>query len=314
MRAELSAAPLLSGKSMKWLNYHHLLYFWMIAREGTVTKAAQALRLAQPTVSEQLKTFEASLGEKLFDRNGRRLVLTDAGQMVYRYADEIFRIGRELQDTLAGLPTGAPSKLRVGVSDVVPKLILHRLLEPALRMEEPVRVVCREDKTERLLAELSVSDLDLVIADSPLAGQARVRAFNHLLGECGVSFFAVPNLARKHRRQFPASLNDAPLLLPTENTLLRRSLDHWFDAIGVRPRIVAEFEDSALLKQFGQHGEGVFPAPSAIEDEIIAQYGVRVVGRTEHVVERFYAITVERRIKHPAVRAISIAAHERIFG
>lgn len=299
---------------MEWINYHHLLYFWVVAKEGTVTKAAEVLRLRQPTVSEQLKNLEESLGEQLFDRSRRRLALTDSGRLVFRYADEIFHLGQELQDTLAGRPSGRPSKLRVGVSDVVPKLVLHRLLEPALRMPEPVQIVCREDKTDRLLAELSVSDLDLVLADVPLGGQARVRAFNHLLGECGVSFFAVPELAKAHRKQFPASLDGAPMLLPTDNTLLRRSLDHWFDAIGVRPRVVAEFEDSALLKQFGQHGEGVFTGPSAIEHEIIDQYGVRVLGRTEHVVERFYAITVERRIKHPAVRAISDAAHESIFG
>ncbi len=305
---------MISTMPMQWMNYHHLLYFWTVAKEGTVTRAAEVLRLTQPTVSEQIKTFEAALEEQLFDRSKRRLTLTDAGRVVFRYADEIFQLGQELQDTLAGRPSGRPSKLRVGVSDVVPKLVLHRLLEPALRMEEPVQIICREDKTERLLAELSVSDLDLVLADAPLAGQARVRAFNHLLGECMVSFFAVPELARAHRKQFPASLDGAPLLLPTDNTLLRRSLDHWFDKIGVRPRIVAEFEDSALLKQFGQHGEGIFAGPSAIEDAIIAQYGVRVVGRTEHVVERFYAITVERRIKHPAVRAISDAAHDNIFG
>lgn len=299
---------------MEWINYHHLLYFWVVAKEGTVTKAAEVLRLRQPTVSEQLKNLEDSLGEQLFDRSRRRLALTDSGRLVFRYADEIFQLGQELQDTLAGRPSGRPSKLRVGVSDVVPKLVLHRLLEPALRMEEPVQVVCREGKTDRLLAELSVSDLDLVLADAPLGGQARVRAFNHLLGECGVSFFAVAELAKAHRKEFPASLDGAPMLLPTDNTLLRRSLEHWFDAIKVRPRVVAEFEDSALLKQFGQHGEGIFTGPSAIEDEIIDQYGVRVVGRTDNVVERFYAITVERRIKHPAVRAISDAAHESIFG
>ncbi len=299
---------------MDWVNYHHLLYFWVVAKEGTVTKAAEVLRLRQPTVSEQLKNLEESLGEQLFDRSRRRLTLTDSGRLVYRYADEIFRLGQELKDTLAGRPTGRPSKLRVGVSDAVPKLVLHRLLEPALRMEEPVQLVCREDKTDRLLADLSVSDLDLVLTDAPLAGKARVRAFNHLLGECGVSFFAVADLAKAHRKEFPASLDGAPLLLPTDNTLLRRSLDHWFDAIGVRPRVVAEFEDSALLKQFAQYGEGIFAGPSAIEHEIIDQYGVRVVGRTDHVVERFYAITVERRIKHPAVRAISDAAHENIFG
>jgi len=299
---------------MQSLNYHHLLYFWTVAKEGSVTKAAARLRLSQPTVSEQLRILEDALGEQLFDRSGRSLSLTETGRVAYRYADEIFRLGRELQDTLAGRPTGGPSKLRVGVSLVLPKLVLQRLLEPALRMEAPVQIVCREDKTERLLAELSVSDLDLVIADAPLAGQARVRAFNHLLGECGVSFLGVPKLARGLRKQFPASLNGARFLLPTENTVLRRSLDHWFDTLGIAPRIVAEFEDSALLKQFAQHGEGIFAAPTAIEKEIVAQYKLSLVGRTEHVVERFYAITVERRIKHPAVREISDAAHEGIFG
>ncbi len=300
---------------MQWLNYHHLLYFWVVAREGSVTRAAKVLRVQQPTVSEQVKTFEAALGEQLFDRADRRLTLTESGRLVFRYADEIFGLGRELQDTLAGRSNGRVTKLRVGVSDVVPKLILHRLLEPALRMEEPVQLVCREDKTDRLLAELSTSDLDLVIADSPLGGgQARVRAFNHLLGECGVSFLAVEKLAKAHRKDFPASLDNAPLLLPTDNVLLRRSLDHWFESVGVQPRVVAEFEDSALLKQFGHHGEGIFAAPSAIESEIIERYRVRVVGRTEQVVERFYAITVERRIKHPAVRAISDAAQGTIFG
>lgn len=298
---------------MQWMNYHHLLYFWTVTREGTITKAAQVLGLTQPTVSEQIKTFESALGEQLFDRSKRRLALTDTGRIVYRYAEEIFGLGQELQDTLAGRPSGRPSKLRVGVSDLVPKMVLHRLLEPALRMDEPVQIVCREDKTDRLLAELSISDLDLVLADAPLAGHARVRAFNHLLGESGVTFFAVDTLARSHRREFPASLDDAPVLLPTENTLLRRSLDHWFDAIGVRPRVIAEFEDSALLKQFGHAGEGIFPGPTAIEAEIISQFGVRVVGRTEKVRERFYAITVERRIKHPAVKAISDVAHESLF-
>ena len=299
---------------MKWMNYHHLLYFWVVAKEGTITKAAEVLSLRQPTVSEQIKSFEAELGDQLFDRSKRRLSLTATGRIVFRYADDIFRLGQELQDTLAGYSTTQQSKLRIGVSDTVPKLVLHRLLEPALRMEEPVRIICREAKTDRLLAELSISDLDLVITDAPLGGQARVRAFNHLLGECGVTFYATADLARAHRPQFPASLDGAPMLLPTDNTLLRRSLDRWFDTIGVRPRIVAEFEDSAMLKQFGKHGEGLFPAPSAIEHEIIEQYGVRTVGHTQHVVERFYAISVERKIKHPAVRAISHAANNMLFG
>jgi LysR family transcriptional activator of nhaA len=298
---------------MEWLNYHHLLYFWTVAEEGSVTAAAEALRLSQPTVSGQVKMLEEALGEKLFRRVGRNLELTEMGKVAHRYASEIFGLGRELQDVFAGRIVRAPEKLTIGVSDLIPKLVLHRLIEPALQMDESVRVVCREDKTERLLAELSVHDLDLVIADVPIAGQASVRAFNHLLGETGVSFFATADIARKHRRGFPDSLEDAPFLVPTENTLHRRSLDHWFSDIGVRPQIVAEFEDSALLKAFGSEGAGIFPGPSALADEICSLYGVEVIGSTDAVIERFYAITVERRIKHPAVQLISDNAKERLF-
>jgi LysR family transcriptional activator of nhaA len=299
--------------AVEWLNYHHLLYFWMVAKEGSVTAAAEALSLSQPTVSGQVKMLEEALGEKLFRRVGRNLELTEMGRVAYRYADDIFSLGREMQDVFAGRTGHWPEKLVIGVSDLVPKLVLHRLIAPALAMEDPVRVVCREDKTERLLAELSIHDLDLVIAETPIAGQASVRAFNHLLGECGLSFYAKGALARRYRRGFPDSLDDAPLLVPTENTLLRRSLEHWFTDRNIRPRIVAEFEDSALLKAFGSEGAGVFPGPSAIEEEICRVYGVRVVGRTDAVTERFYAISVERRLKHPAVRLISENARERLF-
>lgn len=299
---------------MEWLNYHHLLYFWMTAKEGTVTAAAKKLRLSQPTVSEQLKSLEESLGEQLFRRRGRRLELTDVGQVVFRYADEIFALGREMQDALKGRGLGkGQAKLHVGVSDLVPKLILHRLLEPALTLEEPVQVVCREDKTERLLAELSLQSLDLVLAEAPLGRQSKVKAYNHLLGECGVTFYGTADHASALRRGFPESLDGAPVLLPTDNTLLRRDLDHWFERVGVCPTLVAEFEDSALLKAFGQNGAGVFPGPSAIEDEICRQYQVEVVGRASDVRERLYAITVQRRLEHPAVRAISEAAKARIF-
>ena len=298
---------------MDWLNYHHLLYFWMVAREGTIARASKELRLAQPTISGQIRTLEESLGEKLFTRVGRNLVLTDVGHMVYRHADEIFAIGRELMDTLKGRPSGRPLRLHVGIADVVPKLISHRLLHPALDLEEPVQIVCKEDKTDRLLAELSIRGLDMVLADEPIGGAVKVKAFNHLLGECGVTFFAVPELARKYRRKFPESLDEAPMLVPTENTLLRRNLDHWFEKLEIRPHIVAEFEDSALLKVFGQEGVGVFTGPSAIADEICQHYGVRTIGETDEVVERYYAITVERRIKNPAVVAISRAARGELF-
>jgi LysR family transcriptional activator of nhaA len=299
---------------MEWLNYHHLLYFWTVAREGSVTRASQQLRLAQPTVSGQLKALEEALGEKLFERTGRRLVLTDVGRVVFRYADEIFSLGRELQDTLKGRPTGRPVRFTVGVADAVPKLVAYRLLLPALSLPEPVHVVCREDKPERLIAELAAHSLDLVISDGPLGAGAKVKAYSHLLGETAVGIFGADALATAHRRGFPRSLEGAPLLVPTESSSLRRSLDQWLDAEGIRPRVVGEIEDGALLKTFGQAGLGLFPAPLAIEAEVRAQFGVKLVGRLDAVRERFYALSVERKIKHPAVLAISEAARRKLFG
>lgn len=298
---------------MEWLNYHHLLYFYMVAKEGTIAKAGQVLRLAQPTISGQIRALEEALGEKLFVRSGRTLQLTETGQIVFRYAEEIFALGKELQDTLKGRPSGRPLRLHVGISDVVPKLIAYRLLEPALRSDLNVQIVCTEDKTERLLADLSAHGLDLVLVDSPITPGSRVRAFNHLLGECGLSFFARRDMATRLEGQFPRSLDGEPMLLPTENTVMRRQLDRWLEAHDVRPRIVAEFADSALMKVFGERGEGVFPGPSVIEKEIRDHYNVQVVGRAPDLRERYYAVTVERRIKNPAVQAISEAARERIF-
>jgi len=298
---------------MEWLNYHHLLYFWTVVKEGGVAQAAKALRLAPPTISGQVRDLEESLELTLFDRVGRKLQVTDDGRVVFRYADEIFNLGRELLDTVKGRPTGRPLRLHVGISDVLPKLVCHDLLMPALRLPEPVQIVCHGDKTERLLAELAVQGLDLVLSDVPVGGNIKVRAFNHLLGECGLTFFATPDLARKYRRGFPHSLDGAPLLVPTEHSLVRRSLDHWLESIDVRPHLVAEFDDSGLLKSFGQGGEGIFGVPSVVEAGVRKQYGVQVVGRTEEVVERFYAITVERRIKHPAAVAISESAKQNLF-
>jgi LysR family transcriptional activator of nhaA len=298
---------------VEWLNYHHLLYFWTVARVGSIAKASRELSLAQPTISGQIRSLEESLDVKLFERAGRGLKLTEMGHIVFRYADEIFSIGRELMDTVKGRPVDRPLHLRVGVSDAVPKLISQRLLAPALHMDDPVQIVCIENKTDRLLAELSIHGLDLVIADAPIAGEAKVRAYNHLLGETSVSFLAVPKLARHHKGDFPGCLDGAPLLLPAEGTVLRRALDHWFEDLDLRPRIVAEFDDTALLKAFGQAGEGIFPGPAAIAKTIVDQYGVRVLGTTDAVRERFYAITVERRIKHPAVVEISRFARERLF-
>ncbi|HVP28217.1 MAG TPA: transcriptional activator NhaR [Myxococcota bacterium] len=299
---------------MEWLNYHHLLYFWVVAREGSIAKATRELRLAQPTISGQIRTLEEQLGEKLFQRQGRNLVLTEVGGVVYRYAEEIFTLGRELLDTVKGRPSGRPVRFVVGVAEVVPKLVAYRLLESALALPESVRIVCLEDRTDRLLAELSVHALDLVITDVPIGPHVKVRAYNHLLGECGVSFFAPPKLAAALRRSFPHSLDGAPMLVPSDNTTLRRSLDQWLELESLRPRIVAEFEDSALMKVFAQAGHGAFAGPTAIEREICAQYGVRTIGRTDAIRERFYAISVERRVKHPAVLAITEAARSRVFG
>jgi len=299
---------------VEWLNYHHLLYFWVVAREGSIARASARLRLAQPTISGQIRALENSLGEKLFARSGRNLMLTEVGRVVSRYADDIFGLGRELMDTLKDRPIGRPVRFLVGVADVLPKLITYRLLEPALRLPEPLLIICREDHPDRLLADLSVHELDVVLSDAPIGPTVKVRAFSHLLGECGVSFFGAARLAARYRRGFPRSLDGAPFLFPADNTTLRRSLDQWFDSQGIRPRVVGEFQDSALLKVFGQAGAGVFPAPSAIEAEVQRQHGVRLIGRLEQVRERFYAISVERKIRHPAVVAISEAARRKMFG
>ncbi len=293
---------------MEWLNYHHLLYFYTVAREGSVTKAAEVLRLAQPTLSGQIRKLEESLDEKLFVRDGRRLVLTDAGQLVYRYADEIFSTGREMMDALRGRPTSRPSKLIVGIADAVPKLVAYSLLDIALKLDEPVQLVLHEGKTDDLIAALAQQTYDMVLTDVPLRGQVRVKAYNHSLGDCGVGFFASPALARRHRRDFPKSLDGAPMLLPTSNVALRHSLDEWLASMDVRPRIVGEIEDSALMKVFGAHEAGIFASPIVVADEVRRTHGVQLVGETDDVREHLYAVTVERRIMHPAVAAVVEAA------
>jgi LysR family transcriptional regulator, transcriptional activator of nhaA len=295
------------------LNYHHLLYFRTVVREGSVVRAAASLGLSQPTVSSQIHALEAAFGERLFTRSGRGLVLTEAGRLVFEYADEIFSLGRELVETVKARPTGRALTLTVGVVDAMSKVIAYRLLAPALAIGQPVRLVCREDRPERLLAELSVHGLDLVLTDAPISPTVKVRAFTHVLGESGVSFFAAPNLATRLRRTFPQSLDRAGMLLPTSNTTLRRHLDQWFAGHEIRPTIVGEFEDSALITVFARAGGGVMAAPSVIAGEMRSEYGLRVIGAVPEMRERFYAISVERRIKHPAVVAISDAARAVLF-
>lgn len=297
-----------------WLNYHHLHYFWMVAKHGGITKAAEKLHLAQPTLSSQIQKLEKSLGTKLFDRVGRSLVLTDTGQMVYRYADEIFTLGRELTHAINGSPTQHSVRLMVGVPDVLPKLVVYQLLRPAIELDDRIRLTCHEGKFEDLLVELAHHRLDIVLADSPITAQTHIRAFNHLLGECGVTILGTEPLTQKYRRGFPRSLHGAPMLAPTQNTTLRRALEQWFDKHSIRPEITHEFEDSAVLKVFGQAGHGLICSPTAIEREVSRQYSLRVVGRIPEITERFYAISVERRLKHPAVVAISNAAREELFG
>ncbi len=305
-------AAALYNRRMEWLNYHHLLYFWTVARNGSIARAAEELRLSQPTISNQLKTLEASLDVRLFERQGRRLVLTDVGRTVQRYADEIFRTGRELQLAVKGLPTGQRLRLSAGVADVIPKLVAERLLRPAYEQVKDLTLTCREGPLPQLMAALSLHELDVVLSDRP-AGETKVRAFSHALGECGVVFLAAPPLAGALKRKFPRSLEGAPALLPAAGTALRRGLDAWFEAQEVHPLVVGEFDDTALLKAFGRRGLGFFAAPSMIEEEVCHQFGVSVVGRTEDVRERYYAVSVERRLRHPAVVALAEAARAATF-
>ncbi|OHB77527.1 MAG: LysR family transcriptional regulator [Planctomycetes bacterium RBG_16_64_10] len=298
---------------MDWLNYHHLLYFWAVAREGSIARACERLHLTQPTISSQLRKLEKSAGGKLFQRVGRNLVLTETGQLVLRYADEIFALGQELTQVLHGRPSGSPIRFLVGVVDVVPKLIAYRLLEAALQLSEPIQLTCEEGNFAYLLTELAAHRLDVVLSDSALGATVNVRAYNHLLGECSVSIFGAAELARKFRRGFPQSLDGAPILLPMRDTALRRLLDQWCDSRGIQPQVVGQFDDSALLNVFGTAGVGLVAAPSAIQREICRQYRVHLVGELPEVRERYYAISSERRLKHPAVVAICETARHELF-
>jgi LysR family transcriptional activator of nhaA len=299
--------------AMKWLNYNHLYYFWTIAREGSVVAASEELMVSQPTVSIQLKELETRLGQRLFDRVGRGLVLTDAGKIAFNYANEIFSLGQEMVNALEHQPAERPLRLAVGIVDVIPKPVARRLLEPVMRLPQPIRLICREDKGDRLLTDLSARRLDMVLSDGPIGTAVAFEGFNHLLGECGVCFFAAPALARRYRPGFPRSLDGAPMFLPTAHSAVRRSLDLWFDSQRIHPLVIADFDDSALMFQFGQGGEGLFPAPSVVERKIQRELGVRLVGRAEKVKERFYAISLEEHPRHPAVIAVRDAARHEIF-
>lgn len=296
------------------MNYKQLYYFWNVARSGSIVRAAEVLHLTPQTISGQLGELEEALGVPLFRRVGRRLELTPAGQMAQAHADEIFQIGYELEQTLRHGAGRGEQSFRVGVADAVPKSIAYQLLAPALALQEPVRLICHEDKLERLFAELAIHKLDLVIADQPLPSELGVKAYNHVLGRCDMAFYGVPQLASRYRPDFPRSLDNAPLLLPGDKAAVQLPLSRWFNDHQLRPRVVGRFDDSALMKAFGKAGSGIFPAPSILRDEIRSQFGAEEIGIANDVVVRYYAISVERRITHPAVLAVSQAARQEVFG
>jgi LysR family transcriptional activator of nhaA len=298
---------------MEWLNYHHLFYFWKVVRAGSITRACEELRLAPPTISAQLRSLEEQLGEKLLTRSGRSLVPTEMGRTVFRYAEEIFGLGLELMDAVKQRPTGKPLRLAIGVDDVLPKEIAQALIEPALGLAESVRLLCREASLERLVADLALHELDVVLSDAPVTPDLKFRAYNHALGESEVIWMGTPALAKAYRRGFPRSLDGAPMLLPTDDTAVRRDLDQWCAAQGVRPLVVGEFEDYALLRAFGRRGTGVYPTFQVLEKELKKLYGLQRIGPAGGVKGRFYAISVEKKVRHPAVAAICEAARESLF-
>jgi len=298
---------------VEWLNYHHLQYFWMVAREGSVTRASGKLGLSQPTVSGQIKRFEEVLGVKLLQRQGRALALTDTGRVVFRYADEIFRTGQDLQDTLRLGQTGRRVPLMVGVVNAMPKLIAVRLLRPVMAGPKGMPVICKEDSSEQLVAQLATHALDVVLSDSPAPPHVRARVFNHVLGASEIAFFSPTRMAAGLRRRFPSSLEEVPIVVPTPNTALRRDIDGWLERTGLHPTIAGEFEDPALMKAFGAEAGLLFPAPAAVQADICRLYRVSVVGRAS-VREQYYAISAERRVTHPGVLAITSAARDDVFG
>ncbi|HKX52394.1 MAG TPA: transcriptional activator NhaR [Nitrosospira sp.] len=295
------------------LNYKQLHYFWAVAKAGSIVRASERLSLTPQTLSGQIGLLEDTLGVPLFLRVGRRLELTETGRLALSYADEIFQIGNELEEALRARPERHAIPFRVGVDDAVPKSIAYRLLTPAMELASPVRIVCREDKLVRLLVELAIQRVDLILADRPMPDEANVKGYSHKLGNCGITFFAAPRLAKTFKKKWPHLLDAAPLLIPGKDAAIRTPLMRWFDVHQLRPHIVGEFDDSALMQAFGQAGIGIFIAPSVIADEVQREHGVAVVGRTDEVTEQFYAISLERRLTHPAVVAINDTAHRELF-
>ena len=295
------------------LNFKHLKYFWTVAKTGSIARASEQLHLTPQSISGQLTEFEERLGVELFRRTGRNRELTDAGRRILTYAEEIFAIGNELMEALHVQRSRKSLTFRVGIADSVSKSIAYHLVEPALRLSDPVRLICREGRLSALLAELADHHLDMIIADRPMPASLNVRGYSHLLGESGITFFGTPSLAKQLKGKFPTCLNGAPLLLPGEDAAIRPQIIQWFEANNLRPEILGEFDDSALMKAFGQAGAGLFVAPTTLASHVCEQYKTVAIGRIDSVIERLYAITTERRLTHPAIVAISKAAREDIF-
>jgi LysR family transcriptional activator of nhaA len=288
-----------------WLNYHHLRYFWVAAREGSLRRAAEKLHVSQPSISAQIKELEQTLGQPLFRKNGRQNVLTEAGQVALRYADEIFGLGSELLRAIQQQPGEHALRFYVGVADSFPKLLTNEVIRPVLNMSQRMHVICREGKQEDLLAQLAAHRLDLVLSDEPASTSQNLRTFSHMLGESPIVFCATPELAKTLRKGYPRSLHQAPALLPAENTALRRSLEQWFQTLSITPKVVAEFDDAALMKVMAADGKGFIPIPEVVCNEALQRYGFKVIGKSKECRERFYLITAERRISHPAVVKIT---------
>lgn len=299
---------------MATINFKHLRYFWAVAKSGSIVRAGAQLHVTPQSISSQLAELEAMLGTSLLRRHGRGLEMTDAGRRTLTYAEEIFDLEEELLAAVREQGTRSALPFRIGIADSVPKSLTYRVVEPTLHMPEAVRLVCREGRLVSLLADLSVHRLDMVIADRAMPTDLRVRAYNHLLGSSDVTVFGAESVVTMLKGTFPALLDNAPLLLPGEEVAIRTALVQWFEAQRVRPRIVGEFDDSALVKAFGQGGAGLFVAPTAIAGYVCRQYGVRALGRIDAVIEHLYAITTERRIQHPAAVVISQAATRQVFG
>ena len=294
-------------------NYKHLRYFWSVAHEGSIAKASEKLHITPQTISGQLSLLEEKIGNPLFQKEGRGLRLTDTGRLVLRYADEIFELGNELNDVLRGVPTVGPAEFIVSASSGLPKTIVHKIIEPALHLDQEVSITCLQGPVDTILADLAVHKVDLVLSDTPVTGAFSVKAYNHLLGESGITFFASPMIAKRYKKNFPWSLNNAPLLVPTKQNEIRKEIDYWLNEQNIHPVIVGQFDDSALLKSFGQSGLGIFFMSSAIEDEICETFNVRSIGSLHHIQQKYYAISAERRVRHPAVAAICHTARASLF-